>query len=56
MIVLFLCEYKTFIHVHKRQSPHGDFDHMGEALNLVNKFNVEKIIFKCVKYVYKKVN
>jgi len=26
---------------------HGDFDHMGEAINLVNNFNVEKVIFNC---------
>jgi len=24
--------------VHKRLSPHGDYDHMGEAINLVNNF------------------
>ena len=27
--------------------PHGDFDHMGEAINLVNNFKVEKVIFNC---------
>ncbi len=26
---------------------HGDFDHMGEAMNLVNNFKVEKVIFNC---------
>ena len=26
---------------------HGDFDHMGEAINLVNNFKVEKVIFNC---------
>ena len=31
--------------MHKRQSPHGDFDHMGEAINLVNNFKVKKVIF-----------
>ena len=36
--------------MHKRMSPHGDFDHMGEAINLVNNFNVEKVIFNCVEY------
>ncbi len=35
------------IHMHKRMSPHGDFDHMGEAINLVNNFKVEKVIFNC---------
>ena len=28
-------------------SPHGDYDHMGEAINLVNSFKVEKVIFNC---------
>ena len=28
-------------------SPHGDFDHMGEAVNLVNNFKVEKVILNC---------
>ena len=29
---------------------HGDFDHMGEAINLVNNFKVEKIIFNCGEF------
>ncbi len=29
---------------------HGDFDHMGGAINLVNNFKVEKVIFNCGKY------
>ncbi len=29
---------------------HGDFDHMGEAINLVNSFRVEKVIFNCGLY------
>ena len=29
---------------------HGDFDHMGEAINLVDHFNVEKVIFNCGFY------
>jgi len=29
---------------------HGDFDHMGEAINLVNNFKVEKVIFNCGGY------
>ena len=33
--------------MHKHISPHGDFDHMGEAINLVNNFKVEKVIFNC---------
>ena len=29
---------------------HGDFDHMGEAINLVNNFKVEKVMFNCGEY------
>ena len=29
---------------------HGDYDHMGEAINLVNNFKVEKVIFNCGEY------
>ena len=31
-------------------STHGDYDHMGEAINLVNNFKVEKVIFNCGEY------
>ena len=36
--------------MHKRMSPHGDYDHMGEAINLVENFKVEKVIFNCGEY------
>ena len=36
--------------MHKRTSPHGDFDHMGEAINLVENFKVEKVIFNCSEF------
>ena len=36
--------------MHKRMSPHGDFDHMGEAINLVNNFKVDKVIFNCGEF------
>jgi len=29
---------------------HGDYDHMGEAINLVENFKVEKIIFNCGEF------
>lgn len=29
---------------------HGDFDHMGEAVHLVENFKVEKVIFNCGPY------
>jgi len=36
--------------MHKRMSPHGDFDHMGEAINLVNNIKVENVIFNCENF------
>ena len=36
--------------MHKRTSPHGDYDHMGEAINLVENFKVEKVIYNCGPY------
>ena len=33
--------------MHKRMSPHGDYDYMGEAINLVENFKVKKVIFNC---------
>ena len=29
---------------------HGDFDHMGEAINLVNNFKVDNVIFNCGEF------
>ena len=29
---------------------HGDFDHMGEAINLINNIKIEKVIFNCGEY------
>ena len=29
---------------------HGDEDHMGEAINLVNNFKIEKVIFNCGEF------
>ena len=29
---------------------HGDYDHMGEAINLVENFKVENVIFNCGEY------
>jgi len=36
--------------MHKRYSPHGDYDYMGEAIDLVNNFKVEKVIFNCGEF------
>ena len=32
------------IRMHNRMSPHGDFDHMSEAINLVNNFKAVSIM------------
>ena len=29
---------------------HGDYDHMGESINLVNNFKVDKVIFNCGEF------
>ena len=29
---------------------HGDFDHMGESINLIENFKVEKVIFNCGEF------
>ena len=29
--------------MHKRMSPHGDFDHLGNSYSLVDKFKVDKV-------------
>ncbi len=31
--------------MHKRMSPHGDFDHLGNSYSLVDKFKVDKVYF-----------
>ena len=36
--------------MHGTMSPHGDYDHMGESINLVNNFKVEKVIFDCGEF------
>jgi len=36
--------------MYKRMSPHGDFDHIGEAITLVENFKVDKVIFNCGEY------
>ena len=41
---------KGFIRLTNHQSPHGDYDHMGEAINLVENFKVEKVTFNCGEF------
>ena len=36
--------------MHKHISPHGDYDHMGEAINLVENFKVDNVIFNCGEF------
>lgn len=37
-------------HIDKLILTHGDFDHMGEAENLVNNFKIKEVIFNCGKF------
>lgn len=32
------------IRMHKRMSPHGDEDHLGEALNIISKFSLNEVM------------
>ena len=36
--------------MHKLMSPHGDYDHMGEVINLVNNIKIENVILNCGPY------
>ena len=46
----------TFIHsiginsINHLVLTHGDYDHMGEAINLVNNFKVDNVIFNCGEF------
>ena len=48
-IILYLISRGVF-KITKVIITHGDFDHMGEAINLVNNFKVEKVIFNCGEF------
>lgn len=56
------CKWQSFffnqIHMHKQYSPHGDYDNMGEAINLVNNLKSHKITYitkeKNIKIRFKK--
>ena len=41
---------KDLIRLTNLQSAHGDYDHMGDAINLVENFKVEKVIFNCGEF------
>ncbi len=36
--------------MHKRMSPHGDYDHMGESESLVKNFKVKNVKFNCGEF------
>ena len=36
--------------MHKCMSPHEDYCHAGEAINLVNNYKVDSVIFNCGEY------
>ena len=38
------------IRMQKRMSSHGDYDHMGSSINLIDNFNIENVIFNCGPY------
>ena len=48
-IILFL-KSRGITNINKLIITHGDYDHMGEAINLVNNFKVENVIFNCGEY------
>ena len=33
-----------FMYVHKNKSPHGDFDHMGDSIYLINNYNIKNVV------------
>jgi len=46
----FSLQIKDLIRLTNWQSAHGDYDHMGEAISLVNNFKVDKVIFNCGEF------
>ena len=48
-VIPYLKSIGTF-KVHYLILSHGDYDHMGEAINLVNNFKVERVIFNCGEF------
>lgn len=36
--------------MHKRMSPHGDYDHMGNAKFLVDNIKVRNVLFNCGEF------
>lgn len=44
MIVLFSLQIKIQIRLTFWQSPHGDYDHIGEVKNLIENLKINKVI------------
>jgi hypothetical protein len=38
--------FSFYNHMYKRMPPYEDYDHMGESINLVDNFKVDKVIFR----------
>ncbi len=36
--------------MHNRISPHGDYDHIGEAFNLIERIKIKNVVFNCGTY------
>ena len=36
--------FLPFMYVHKNKSPHGDFDHMGDSIYLINNYKVKNVV------------
>ena len=36
--------------MHKRMSSHGNEDHLGDSITLINNFKVKKVIFNCGEF------
>ena len=36
--------------MHKLMSPHGDFDHMGDSIYLINNYKVKNVVFNCGEF------
>ena len=46
MTVFFFAQIRT----HKRMLPHGDNDHIGDSVDLINNYDVKSVIFNCGPY------
>lgn len=42
--------YISEICMHKHMFANGNFNHMSEAINIINNYKVKKVIFNCGSY------